>query len=158
VLLRPRFWPAVAPLLGFCLAAITSPQEATNGFYTTAAQIIPVLLLVLAVELGFFRFRLAAPEQLRMSRGGRLPTARDVEAGMESAELAVSIRSLVALATLLALTVGEFVALHPVAQGDESTGNPRVVYGALAAGVAAIAALAVLGDRGHATRPRTEDD
>ena len=45
--------PFTATLAAFVLGFVMSPDEAAIGFYEATAQIIPVLLLLLAVELRF---------------------------------------------------------------------------------------------------------
>ena len=134
-----------------------SPAEATADFYGAAAQIIPVLLLVLAVELRFFRVRaedLASTRYVTARTLRSLPEsvaviADDVDRAEQDAlasAVARLVRTVIAVTTLLSLTVGQFTALHPLAQGDADAGNPRWVYMAIGSGLAAIATLALLGD------------
>jgi hypothetical protein len=132
----------------FLLAAALSPSEATREFYATAAQIIPVLLLVLAVELRFFRlphgtFRAAARAMFKPPPPSR---SRRSRMRLDSTAMAEFMGAMFGLWTLSVLIIGEFVALHPIAQGDEDAGSPRAVYGAIAAGLAAVAVLAVIGE------------
>jgi hypothetical protein len=132
------------PLLGVACGFFLAPHEASEAFYSAAAQIIPVLLLVLAVELRFFRFEAAAFRVRPPPRSQSL--IESFEATAESAELAKAGRTVYAAITLVVLTVGEFAALHPLAQGSATAGNPQWVYAALAGGFVAIATLAVIGE------------
>jgi hypothetical protein len=151
-LLGPAAWPAAFPWAGFLIAYLAGPAEAGEAFYDAASQIIPVLLLVLAVELRFFRLR-SLP----------LPTFERDQSLSEKLEVAERslvplARVAVSLATLAVLAIGEFASLHPLSSGDADAGNAGLVYGALGAGVGAIAALAILGDaperRGPDVPPR----
>ena len=139
-LLGPAAWPAAFPWAGFLIAYLASPAEADEAFYDAASQIIPVLLLVLAVELRFFRLRsLPLPAFER---------DQSLAEKLEAAERSVVplARVAVSLATLAVLAIGEFAALHPLSSGVAEAGNAGLVYGALGAGVGALAALAILGD------------
>jgi hypothetical protein len=158
---QPRFWPALGPYVGLVVGYFASPAEATADFYAAAAQIIPVLLLVLAVELRFFRVRAEdlpstryvtarnLARTLRSLPESAAAIADDVDrAEQDAVASAVGrlVRTVIAVTTLLSLTVGQFTALHPLAQGDADAGNPRWVYMAIGSGLGAIATLALLGD------------
>jgi hypothetical protein len=145
VALAPRGWPAFFPYVGFTAGYFASPGEAAIEFYGTAAQIIPVLLLVLAVEFRFFRFRGPGGSLVAAARPREGDTVEEYAERLERAVLRTA-RTIVALGTLALLIVGEFVALHPVAHESAEAGHPRWVYGAIGAGFGALAALAVLGE------------
>lgn len=157
--------PFAATLAAFVAGFVMSPAEAAMGFYDATAQIIPVLLLVLAVELRFLHlsglpsaaFLLALrPEDAEKGAGERASAAAHrVERFVEQGGGAAVVRAVVGIGTILALAVGEFIALHPLSVDDAAAGNPRWIYGALCAATAAIAALAV--QRGQRPEPREGD-
>ena len=144
--------PFAATLAAFVVGFVMSPDEAAIGFYDATSQIIPVLLLVLAVELRFLHlsglpspaFLLALrPEDAEKGASERASAvARRVERFFGEGGSLPVVRATVGIGTILALAIGEFIALHPLSVDDAATGNPRWIYGALCAGIAAIAVLA----------------
>jgi hypothetical protein len=131
----PQGWTVAFPLGAMFIGYTGSPAEATLSFYATAAQIIPVLLLVLAVEFQFFSYR-------------AIPLPQELGTDRQATRLAIRLnRMIAALATLTALIIGELAALHPVAIGSALSGNPRVVYAAIGGALGAIVALALAGHR-----------
>jgi hypothetical protein len=143
--------PFAATLAAFVAGFVLSPREAAMGFYDATSQIIPVLLLVLAVELRFLHlsglpsaaFLLAVrPEDTEKGPTERATAAaRRVEHFFGEGGSVTLMRAVVGIGTILALAVGEFIALHPLSTDDAAAGNPRWIYGALCAGTAAIAVL-----------------
>ena len=144
VTLGPLIGTAAAGVLtGFVLA----PDEASKEFYSTVAEVIPVLLLTLAVQARIFQ----------------LPTGRELLAAVASTssrdsqdllayteELAQSTRLLIertvlGVGLLGLLVAAEFAALHPLATGKPDDGNPEIIYVALATGFLMLAGLAMLG-------------
>ena len=154
----PAYWPALFPYVGALVAFILSPAEATAEFYSAAAQIIPVLLLVLAVELRFFRVDMPDLSAAAPPSGMDLASVQAWERRLRSSEVVRGIRTLISIGTLAILTLGEFVALHPLTQSDDAAGNPRWIYAALAAGLGAIAALSLLDTDGGSDRGGSADD
>ena len=128
------------PFAGFVVGYLASPTEASESFYTATAEVIPVLLLVLAVELRFFRLR-----ELPMPS---VPRRRSMADTLEAAERSFVplVRALTSIATLAVLALGEFAALHALGPAGPESGNPRLVYGAISAGIGALAALSILGE------------
>jgi hypothetical protein len=128
-----------------------SPEMATSRFFEIAAQVIPLLILVLSVEVRFF-------ELDRMPRSDR-PAVRTVLRGVAGTfsaggtghpppdvlEAAMELwgRLVFPLGLLVALVVGEVSALNVVADASAPDANPGTVYGALFAGLAAIVLIAV---------------
>jgi hypothetical protein len=102
---------------------ILAPDTAKIEFYSVAAQIIPVGLLVLAVEARLLR---VAPAPAKSGSGRReFPTMQ--------------------VFVMLALFGGEYSALHPLATGRPEDGGAGLVWGSLAVGAVAIALLALFG-------------
>jgi hypothetical protein len=113
-----RFWMFV---LGYGVVflvalSLTPPEANTLEFYATSAQIVPVLVLVLAVELRLFA--------MRPSRGGWRASASGP--------------------ILMFLRVSEVFAMVPLITGDLSDGDPQWVVGGLATGFAGIAVVALV--------------
>lgn len=108
-----------APLLAFVLTIALVKGHASNGYYEAVAQIIPVVILALAIELRYFSPSRQLPEPLK-ARFRHPARAQPLAAGY-------------AVATLLALITSEAVALVVVA----SEGSGRLALGITAAGLAA---------------------
>lgn len=112
--LRPIIWPAA--VLAFVGGVVWAPAYAKSiGFYETTAQIVPVLFVVLAVELGAFR-------------PGRQLTNEDRRAAM---------------ITSAALILAGFECLQALAANSVKAGDFNLVVGALAASAAALFGLVV---------------
>ena len=145
---------------------LTPDDRAGTGFHEAASQIIPVLLLVLAVEGEAFRWRVsrselspAVAEQLesdpRYERyvEGEGPISDAVEALLDAAADTLRtaadalVRQVTALLLLAAMVVGEIVALIPLLTDDPGSASPRPVMAAIVAGFAGVAYVAVTGSR-----------
>lgn len=108
-----------APLLAFLLVIALVDGHASLAYYEAVTQIVPVVLLALAIELRYFSPSRGLPEP--------------VEARFRRPELARPIATTYAVATLLALVLSEVVSLAVVA--SESSG--RLALSITAAGLAA---------------------
>lgn len=109
---------AVPPLLAFALTLLlTNEHAATLDFYSTAAQIIPVLVLVLAIEARAFHLVTMPGAGPRMS----------------------------VLLEFSVMALGEFYALQPLRTGDVQDGHANWVMAAIVAGVVGVATVALLG-------------
>ena len=132
---------------------LLAPPEASKEFFSAIAGVIPVLLLTLAVQARFFELPTWShvKERFELTRKPKetwgLHYLRVVVQTIEDARPRWRFveRILVGLALLVLLTVGEFAALHPLATGRATDGNPRLVYAAVAAGFAMIAGLSLIG-------------
>ncbi len=151
----PAAVTVVAFAIGLGVGVSSGAYEMT--FYDAASQIIPVLLLVLAVEARFFRIDLVPFNQVRASFEAELkdalgenPSPRDVirvaqalQGGRSMAY--VQQRLLMALA-LLALVAGEVVSILVLGQPDlESSWLQGLVLGATFAGLGAVTVAALTG-------------
>jgi hypothetical protein len=131
---------AAAYIAGFLLSA----PEAELNFYTTAAQVIPVLLLALAIEARVFR----PPQRKRWS-----PTTDDeplaafvARRGKEVNDLADYLaETAVVVAVPLSLAVGEIFALLPVMSGDAAGGHAKPVLASILAGLGGVVGFALVG-------------
>jgi hypothetical protein len=142
---------AVVSAAAFGIAYVSSPDEASIDFYSGAAQLIPLLLLTLVLNSRMFELapliRAFAREAQELG-AGRLALVLALQSRDGDRESFVSDvwqRILVTLFTLALLAVAEFVALHPLATGSAQDGNPRVVYGVIAAAFVALGWLGVFG-------------
>jgi hypothetical protein len=146
--------------------ALTPVDRATGEFHSAASQIIPVLLLVLAVEGQVFRWEMArsslstasredveADERFRRFAAGEGPIGEAVEAVLDAAvDTARSIadtllRQATALLLLAAMLVGEVIALIPMLTDDPGSTRAKPVMAAIVAGFAGVAYVAITGSR-----------
>lgn len=119
----------IALLAVFAVVKYTAPKHSESmEFFSAAAQIIPVLLLVLVVEARLFG--LAEIVRGLISKG---------EWGEALNEVTYP------FFTVGAIINGEFAALHPLATGNLKDGDARTVYATLAVGLAAVCVAAFFG-------------
>ena len=119
-----------------------APPHASLAFYETCAQVLPVLLLVVALEA-----RIVRPGDLRSvtQYARRQPLREALFKSLPPDLFARYARFVYGLLIVLALTGGELAAIHPVLHGKESMGNPHAVMGALVTGLCAILVVAFFG-------------
>jgi hypothetical protein len=130
-----------APLLAFLLVIALVKGHASVAYYEAVSQIIPVVVLALAIELRYFSPSRQLPEPLK-ARFRHPERAQPLAAGY-------------AVATLLALITIQAIALAVVA--SESSG--RLALSITAAGLAAgacalIAAILLPSSGGETASPR----
>lgn len=114
------------PLAAFVLALIVIDGHASIPYYEAVAQIIPIIILALAIELRYFGREM--PEPLRASAG--------------RPELIRAVSFVYAAITLGMLVVGEGVSLWVIAEGASSQLQLSVTTAGLTAGgVAMIVAI-----------------
>ena len=145
---------------------LTPGDRATTDFHAAASQIIPVLVLVLAVEGQLFRWEMARSSLSVVSKedvvgdarfqrfaAGEGPVSDAVEAVLDAAvdtarNLADALlRQATALLLLASLLVGEVVALVPLLTDDPASANAKPVMAAIVGGFAGVAYVAVTGSR-----------
>ena len=115
----------VGPYAVFGLGMWVSPAKGSNDFFAAAAQVVPVLMLVLAWDAKAFRWR--------PGLGAEAPA--DLEKGFLFAT-----RGLVFLSMIYA----EIVSLRGLGGVEVSELNIRLICGAIVAGLGGIAALTML--------------
>jgi hypothetical protein len=152
--------PAVATFVAFAIGlgvgAGSGAYEMT--FYEATAQIIPVLLLVLAVEARFFRIDLVPFKQVRASfeaelrrRLGENPSPKAVIRAMQALQSGRSFayvqQRLLMMLALLTLVAGEVASVLVLGQPElESHGLLQgLVLGATFAGLGAVTVAALTG-------------
>jgi hypothetical protein len=160
-----RFWlrilPLVAILAAFVLGASWAPNQAGKGYFSAAAQVIPVLLLAMAVESQLLSFgslfkvepqrKYSAPTREAMKKTGGWIVG--VALRVDSAEawyVAVS-NALTALmsgvAVLALLSFAEWDCLRILASGDAA--DPELVSGGILAGLVGVRVIALMGRAGN---------
>lgn len=119
-----------APLLAFVLVIAFVNGHASVAYYEAVSQIIPVVILALAIELRYFspNRQLPAPLKARFRHPER---AQPLAAGY-------------AVATLLALIASEAIALAVVASESSGRLALSVTAAGLAAGACALVAAILL--------------
>ncbi len=118
-----------------------APSEASLEFYAVAAQVIPVLLLVLAIELRAFRLPL---EQIaQRHEDGVLDVRASWMRFKEDESLWVT--GAVSLVALFSLIAGELQAISQIAKGGASTADPRNVFSAIVVGLLVVSYFALFG-------------
>jgi hypothetical protein len=119
-----------APLLAFLLAITLVQGHASIAYYEAVTQIVPVVILALAIELRYFSPNRQLPEPLK-ARFRNPDRAQPVATGY-------------AVATLLALIVSEVVALAVVASSSSGRLALSITAAGLAAGACALVAAILL--------------
>jgi hypothetical protein len=145
----------VAFVIGVIAGAGSGAYE--KALYEATAQIIPVLLLVLAVEARFFRIDLVPFKELRQSFEAEMkealgedPSLRDVVRAALAIQTGRSFayvqQRLLMVLVLAALVSGEVISVLILGQPDlESSGLQGLVMGATFAGLAAVMVTALTG-------------
>jgi hypothetical protein len=154
-------------LLAYVVAfSVTPGHRAGEQFFSAASQIIPVLLLVLAIEGQVFRWEMArsslsptgredivSDDRFQRFAVGEGPVSEAVEAVLDAAvDTARNIadallRQATALLLLASMLVGEIVALLPLLDGDGGSTSAKPVMAAIVAGFAGVAYVAITGSR-----------
>jgi hypothetical protein len=152
--------PAAATFLAFAIGLGVGAKSGAYKitFYEATAQIIPVLLLVLAVEARFFRVDLVSLRQARTSFEAELkqglgenPSPRAVLATVQALQSGRSFayvqQRLLMVLALLALVAGEVVSVLVLGQPELGSRELRqgLVLGATFAGLGAVTAAALTG-------------
>lgn len=128
------------PLLAYGLAALLVDGLAEKEYYEAISQILPVLLLALAIEQRYFtrgQSMPALPPELQFGDSDVKRLAR---------WYTVAAR-VYALMVLLALGLGEWIAVEVLADGASSTADLKNTAGSLAAGFTALIVTALIGTK-----------
>lgn len=132
----------VAPVAAYGVTALLVDGHADKEYFEAVSQILPVLLLALAIEQRYFTRRQPAPEsplQLELA-GYRL----DDRSMAKWYTLAARVYALVVLA---ALGLGEWIAVEVLATGESSSADLKNTAGSLAAGFTALIVSALVGTK-----------
>jgi hypothetical protein len=128
------------PLLAYGLAALLVDGHAQKEYYEAISQILPVLLLALAIEQRYFTRGQSMPDlppELQFGEGEVKRLAR---------WYTVAAR-IYALMVLLALGLGEWIAVEVLATGSSTPSDLKNTAGSLAAGFTALIVSALIGTK-----------
>ena len=120
----------VLPLIPFALALVVIDGHASIAYFEAVAQIIPIIILALAIELRYFAPGREVPEPLR-------PYVRQPE-------LARALGFVYAAVTLLALVGSEAVSLWAIAAESSNQLKLSVTTAGLTAGAVALVVAILL--------------
>jgi len=128
------------PVIAYGLAALLVDGTAEKEYYEAIAQILPVLLLALAIEQRYFTQGQSMPD---------LPSELQFgEAEVKSlARWYTRTARIYSLMVLLALGLGEWIAVEVLADGSSSTADLKNTAGSLAPGFTALIVTALVGTR-----------
>jgi hypothetical protein len=126
-----------APVLAYAVTALVVDGHAKKEYFEAVSQILPVLLLALAIEQRYFdrAGRVRAPESpLQLELAGRRLDNRTMARWY-------------ALVVLFLLGFGEWIAVEVLATGSSSTADLKNTAGSLAAGFTALIGSAIVGTK-----------
>jgi hypothetical protein len=135
----------VAPVLAYVVVALIVDGHATKEYFEAVSQILPVLLLALAVEQRYFTRagRERAPETpLQLELAGR-----NLVDEQKMARWYTLAARLYALVVLVVLGLGEWIAVEVLATGQSSGADLKNTAGSLAAGFTALIVSALAGTK-----------
>jgi hypothetical protein len=133
-----------APVIAYGLTALLVEGHAKEEYFEAVSQILPVLLLALAIEQRYFTRagRERAPESpLQLELAGR---RLDDRAMARWYTLAARVYALV---VLFALGFGEWIAVEVLATGESTGADLKNTAGSLAAGFTALIVSALVGTK-----------
>jgi cytoskeletal protein RodZ len=128
------------PIVSCFVTALLVQGHAKEEYFEAVSQILPVLLLALAIEQRYFTRRQSIPD---------LPSQLEFaekEAEKLSRWYGISAR-IYALMVLLVLGLGEWIAVEVLATGQSSEDNLKFTAGSLAAGFTALIVSALVGTK-----------
>lgn len=132
----------LAPLAAYVLVALLAGGHAKQEYFEAVSQILPVLLLALAVEQRYFTRSERAPEApLRLELAGYRLDDRWLARWYARAARTF------ALVVLVLLGLGEWIAVEVLATGGSSTSDLKNTAGSLAAGFVALIVTALAGTK-----------
>ena len=128
------------PVVAYVLAALLVDGHARKEYFEAVSQILPVLLLALAIEQRYFARGHSMPDLP--------PELQFGEAEMRSlARWYTRAGRIYALLVLIALGLGEWIAVEVLATGSSSTADLKNTAGSLAAGFTALIITALVGTK-----------
>ena len=130
----------VVPALSFGIAIALVDGHAQKEYFEAVSQILPVLLLALAVEQRYFTREQSLPDLPPELEFGETEDRR-------LARLYNVTARLYALLVLFALGLGEWVAVEVLATGQSSTSDLKLTAGSLTAGFTALIVTALIGTK-----------
>ena len=134
-----------APVLAYIVVALIVDGHATKEYFEAVSQILPVLLLALAVEQRYFTRagRERAPQTpLQLELAGH-----SLVDEQKMARWYTRAARLYALVVLVVLGLGEWIAVEVLATGKSTSGDLSLTAGSLAAGFTALVVSALVGTK-----------
>lgn len=128
------------PVLAYGLAALLVDGHAQKEYFEAVSQILPVLLLALAIEQRYFTRGQSMPELPAELEFGEAEVRRLARWYTLAARI-------YALMVLVALGLGEWIAVEVLATGQSSTADLKNTAGSLAAGFTALIVSALVGTK-----------
>jgi hypothetical protein len=131
------------PVVAYGVTALLVEGQAEKEYFEAVSQILPVLLLALAVEQRYFTRRPPpAPESpLQLELAGRRLDDRSMARWYTLAA------RIYALVVLIVLGLGEWIAVEALATGESSGADLKNTAGSLAAGFTALIVSALVGTK-----------
>ncbi len=137
-----------APVIAYVVVALIVDGHAKQEYFEAVSQILPVLLLALAIEQRYFTRRQAAPEApLQLELAGR-----QLVDDRRMARWYTLAARIYALVVLVVLGLGEWIAVEVLATGHSSTADLKNTAGSLAAGFTALIVSALVGTKAERSR------
>ena len=133
-----------APVLAYAVTALLVEGQAKEEYFEAVSQILPVLLLALAIEQRYFARAGSerAPESpVQLELAGRRLDDRSMARWYTLAA------RIYALVVLFALGFGEWIAVEVLATGESSGADLKNTAGSLAAGFTALIVSALVGTK-----------
>jgi hypothetical protein len=132
-----------APVVAYAITAVVVEGHAKEEYFEAVSQILPVLLLALAIEQRYFTRRPPpAPESpLQLELAGRRLDDRSMARWYTLAA------RIYALVVLVVLGLGEWIAVEVLATGESSSADLKNTAGSLAAGFTALIVSALVGTK-----------
>jgi hypothetical protein len=132
-----------APVVAYVVTALLVEGRAKEEYFEAVSQILPVLLLALAIEQRYFTRRPPpAPESpLQLQLAGRRLDDRSMARWYTLAA------RIYALVVLIVLGLGEWIAVEVLATGESSGADLKNTAGSLAAGFTALIVSALVGTK-----------
>jgi Na+/melibiose symporter-like transporter len=125
-----------APVIAYVVVALIVDGHATKEYFEAVSQILPVLLLALAVEQRYFTRREPTPESpVRLMNS------------LKWARLYTLAARIYALVVLIVLGLGEWISVEVLATGSSTTSDLKNTAGSLAAGFTALIVSALVGTK-----------
>lgn len=128
------------PIIAYVLVALLVRGHAKDEYFEAVSQILPVLLLALAIEQRYFTRRQSIPDPPPQLEFG------DAEM-QDLARLYSSAAKVYALMVLAILGLGEWLAVEVLATGHSSGTDLKNTAGSLAAGFTALIVSALIGTK-----------
>lgn len=128
------------PVVAYGVAALLVDGRAKDEYFEAVSQILPVLLLALAIEQRYFSRGQAMPDLPPELEFGKAEIRRLARHYTLAARV-------YALMVLVALGFGEWIAVEVLATGESSGADLKNTAGSLAAGFTALIVSALVGTK-----------